>query len=1082
MSVTQELAAQERCVLIVDNDARTRSALVRHLSSADIRCVTAEHGEQALALARSQRLGAVALDVMLPGMDGFEVLRALREDPRTASLPVMLMKGVDDRSIRERAWAAGADDFIAKPPELGEFLARVRNLLRLAQLHEACESRRAELERDLTGRDQALATLLDAAPIYLLQLDRDLVIRFANRSSRAQGPLLGRTLDALGSPPEVMADLRAKLRSVLDTGQTLSFEAPGLAPGSSAIYATRMAPYHSGTDVAGVIIAAIDVTTRKAAETALREADSRFRTVLERINSGALMLDPDGQVSFCNDYLAGLLGYPRDQIIGKNWFCAFHPPDVEVTASQAWARIKREGEPVHLENEVLTQSGKRLLLRWTNTVLRDADGNVTGVVSLAEDITAQRAAERDVENRSRNLSVNHAAARLLQDRARPAGDLLREVASLLAASVRHPELAEACVCVRTIRARTARFHECPHTMGATFPLADGVRGSVRVGYREKPADADAAEPFGADEHRALDSLADTLSLFMDRVEAEAAATATRLSLEEAQQLAHVGNWDWEIPGGGITWSDEVFRIFGDAPQAYTPTYAGFLQRVHVEERPAVEAAVNAALRGEPYDMVHRIVLPNGLQRTVRERGALARDAGGRPVRMLGTVQDITESQRSADALRDLNATLERRVAERTTSLKEANRELEALVEERQRAEAALRASRDDLSAANAALARASRMKDEFLASMSHELRTPLAGVLGLAEALQSEVYGALAPAQARAVRTIEEGGSHLLSLINDILDLSKVESGQVELELTRCSIMEVVHGATAVIRRMVEAKNQAVQVSVEPNDLVVRTDPRRLKQVLINLLGNAVKFTPTGGELGLDVTADATAGVLRLAVWDRGIGIAAEDLPRLFQPFTQLDSGLARRYEGTGLGLSLVMRMTRLLGGSVTVDSTPDRGSRFTVTLPWQPQPADPSQAGKGLPEPLPVASAAARLVLLVEDNEVALNLMRDYLQSRGLRVAGARGGREALAQVQELHPDVVLMDIQMPDMDGLEAIRELRRHPETRALPVVAVTALAMPGDRERCMAAGATDYLSKPVNLAALLGTVQALTGSPA
>jgi PAS domain S-box-containing protein len=257
--------------------------------------------------------------------------------------------------------------------------------------------------------------------------------------------------------------------------------------------------------------------------------------------------------------------------------------------------------------------------------------------------------------------------------------------------------------------------------------------------------------------------------------------------------------------------------------------------------------------------------------------------------------------------------------------------------ERKQTEAELRYNRDELSAANAELARAARLKDEFLASMSHELRTPLTGILNLSEALQEQVYGPLTDKQQQSLRTIEESGRHLLDLINDILDLSRIEAGQLQLHLDNCLAAEVCQSSLQLIKGMAHKKRQQLAFVIHPPGIELVADARRLKQMLFNLLGNAVKFTPAGGNIGLQVTGDEAAGVVRFSVWDTGIGIAATDLPKLFRPFTQLDSRLSRQYSGTGLGLSLVQRMTDLHGGSISVESTPGQGSRFTITLPRRP-------------------------------------------------------------------------------------------------------------------------------------------------
>ncbi len=426
---------------------------------------------------------------------------------------------------------------------------------------------------------------------------------------------------------------------------------------------------------------------------------------------------------------------------------------------------------------------------------------------------------------------------------------------------------------------------------------------------------------------------------------------------------------------------------------------------------------------------------------------VVRTASGRSIEsVIAVSRDISERRRVEAALEQERRLLTGRVEERTA----------------------------DLTAANVELARAARLKDEFLANMSHELRTPLNGILGLSEALQEQVYGAVAPEQHQALQTIIESGQHLLTLINDILDLSKIEAGKLTVDLEHVEIARVCQASLRMIRQVANQKQVSVELKIDPALSSVRADERRLKQILVNLLSNAVKFTPTGGRVGLDVQAVAAREEMRFTVWDTGIGIASGDIPRLFQPFSQLDSRLARQYEGTGLGLALVARMTELHGGRVGVSSKPGEGSQFSVALPWLDAPftvevlADRANAQ-------PVIQHSGPL-LLVEDNEANIKTYADYLTENGYRVTTARSGAEAMVRLGSA-PVLILMDIQMPGEDGLDTIRQIRCDSAFVQTPIIALTALAMPGDRDRCLAAGADAYLSKPISLRGLLASIETL-----
>jgi CheY-like chemotaxis protein len=265
-------------------------------------------------------------------------------------------------------------------------------------------------------------------------------------------------------------------------------------------------------------------------------------------------------------------------------------------------------------------------------------------------------------------------------------------------------------------------------------------------------------------------------------------------------------------------------------------------------------------------------------------------------------------------------------------------------------------------------------------------------------------------------------------------------------------------------------------------------DPRRLKQIFVNLLSNAVKFTPEKGHITLDVDGDREQDIIRFSVIDTGIGISDRDLKRLFQPFVQVDSSLNRQYQGTGLGLALVQKLTDLHGGSVEVDSKIGEGSRFTVNLiinqaeiaklagPTKILSMQNRESVRHIDAPLP-HDIHRGLILLVDDNPPNIMTVGEYLQSYGHQVFTAHDGFEAINKAQEIHPDVILMDIQMPVMNGLEAISRLRSDPDFAYTPIIALTALAMPGDRERCLQVGADEYLSKPVSLKLLVKTIQAM-----
>ncbi len=392
---------------------------------------------------------------------------------------------------------------------------------------------------------------------------------------------------------------------------------------------------------------------------------------------------------------------------------------------------------------------------------------------------------------------------------------------------------------------------------------------------------------------------------------------------------------------------------------------------------------------------------------------------------------------------------------------------------------------------NEELMRATRLKDEFLANMSHELRTPLNSILGMTEALQEEIFGSINQQQLKALQTVESSSTHLLSLINDILDVSKIEAGKMVLDLTSTNIQNLCQSSLSFIRQQALTKQIQLIEKISKRLPEMMLDERRIRQVLINLLNNAVKFTPEQGIITLEVSQVQLDGYatsqtepswyLRIAVIDTGIGISPENIHKLFQPFIQIDSTLNRQYQGTGLGLALVKRIVELHGGNVALTSELDVGSCFVINLPLTtdlPVLEIPTGFGSEV-EPIMDRSQSRQLesplILLAEDNEASITTFSSYLEAKGYRLILAKDGQQAINLSKAYHPDLILMDIQMPVIDGLEAIKQIRLEPDLVDIPIIALTALAMTGDRERCLEVGASDYLAKPVKLKALDKMIQ-------
>ena len=459
--------------------------------------------------------------------------------------------------------------------------------------------------------------------------------------------------------------------------------------------------------------------------------------------------------------------------------------------------------------------------------------------------------------------------------------------------------------------------------------------------------------------------------------------------------------------------------------------------------PATYAAMHAALaRGETWrgEFINR-----------RRDGSLAVDAatitplrghdGGAVTRYMALLEDVTEQRRQGEELARHRHHLEELVASRTA----------------------------ELEAARAASDAANLAKSAFLANMSHEIRTPLNAVIGLNHLQRLDP---LSEAQRGRLDKIDAAAQHLLSIISDILDLSKIEAGEMQLEQVDFALAQLLDGVRTMVAPGAAAKGLALRVEIDAMPLRLRGDPTRLRQALLNFASNAVKFTQQGQVvLRVRLLGQQGRGVrLRFEVQDSGIGIGAAQLPALFEPFAQADASTTRRFGGTGLGLAITRRLVQLMGGDVGVDSMPGQGSTFwfTTTLALAQGQAPPAQGLQAAEDPcLQLRQRhASALVLVVEDNPINREVAQALLQAAGLRVDTAEDGRQAVDQVRRRACDLVLMDMQLPEMDGVEATCAIRREPALARLPILAMTANAFAEDRQACLAAGMSDFVTKPVN----------------
>ncbi len=515
----------------------------------------------------------------------------------------------------------------------------------------------------------------------------------------------------------------------------------------------------------------------------------------------------------------------------------------------------------------------------------------------------------------------------------------------------------------------------------------------------------------------------------ERKLAEDALRKNQDLLAQTQQLAQVGSWQLDVVNNHLVWSEETCRIFGVNPQTFAVTYKAFLDMVHPDDRAAVNSAYSASLRDRQntYELGHRIVRKDtGEIRYVYEKCRHDRDLNGVIIRSIGMVQDVTERKTNEVAL---------------------------------------------LAATQAAEA-ANRSKGLFLAKVSHEIRTPMTSIIGFGELLEDTE---LTPEQQKYLAAINSSGHALSLLIDDVLDLSKVDAGELSIKRVDFNLHDFIRKSIALLEQQAAAKNLAfkVKIDMEVPELLFG-DPLRIQQVLLNLVGNAIKFTEKG-EIRIEVSLIEEAGsrvLLDISVKDTGIGIPENLQEKIFEPFAQAPGVNSQNYGGAGLGLSISRSLAALMGGSIRVESQVGKGSTFHFFLPLQRKSGHPEEKAPAKRGSLPRRGSALN-ILLAEDNPVNTQFIRTILENLGHKVTHAGNGKVAIDLFRRGLFDLVLMDIQMPVMDGVDALNILRNLESRsgRSLRVIALTAFALIGDREKYLEMGFDGYLSKPFTTRALV-----------
>ena len=547
------------------------------------------------------------------------------------------------------------------------------------------------------------------------------------------------------------------------------------------------------------------------------------------------------------------------------------------------------------------------------------------------------------------------------------------------------------------------------------------------------------------------------SHYQTMVQTEEELKKSERQLREAQAIARIGNWEWDLKADLISWSGELFKIFEVQEKDFDPSFKAYLERLHPDVRERISNVIYQSLKtGEDFSFENKIETSQGM-RYIYSRGKVVKDTHGMIAKMVGTSQDITERKQIESELEEARRELEKRVEERT----------EQLAQSLEREKAAKEIAEN-----------ASQAKMQFLANMSHEIRTPMNAILGFSELLSSGTH--TKEEEKEFLTRIRTNGIQLLHLIDDILDLSKFEAGQIPIQKSSFSLKTLVDDVISSFRPTLQTKGIDLELVYRQdiNDTIF-TDAHRLRQILTNLVNNSIKFSQKGNvklTIGAeDTTGDQTPHLI-VDVEDSGIGISAENQKNLFKPFSQGDSSIARKFGGSGLGLALSKRIAEALGGRLElVKSAPNQGSHFRFRIPME-KPAMELAVKKSTDSKISDAIQQEQLnnfkILLAEDSPDNAFLICHYIKSLGADIDVATDGRQAVQMAKEAAYDCILMDIQMPGMDGLEATRQIRNLGYKK--PIIALTAHALPVESQRSLQAGCNLHLTKPIKKSELIGTL--------
>lgn len=915
---------------------------------------------------------------------------------------------------------------------------------------------RARFELENVRQKKELQTILNTVPAYIYYKDLNRRYISVNKAfCEASGielyKWIGKRTDELFTNLEVNIDDMDK--RVIEEGVHIKNQIDNFIDvnGNLRWLETEKLPYldESGK-IIGLIGLSIDITEKIISEYELKDREAKLHAVFNNNSIGIALLRRNGNIFQTNDYLCDFLGYSREELLELKTEDISYPEDIIKTLELVMEVTSTEIKSKSIEKRYVTKDG---IIKWAelSISLVPQDKGKDLLIAIVVDINERLRAEEELRQSEERLALAFSSSNeglidinliteqvyfspryftmlgydpneMVQDKS-VWEDILhpddidymnKSIDSLILKNSKHIKEIE----VR-FKSRSGLWHWILHRMRIVEWDIEGMPKRI-IGTNIDITDIKLIQEELKIKEKQMRQVIQNMPVMM-------------MAFNESNQI--------------LVWNRECVNVTGyrvrdivDNPRALDILFPDKMYRLKILNSITDPAnnLLNFEIKIVCKDSSEKILSWSNISEIYPISGW----------KSWSVALDMTERLNIEHEINEDREKLARYVDERTYKLKQLNIELE----------------------------NALKSKDEFLSTMSHELRTPLNAILGLSESMLEDLGPTASDLQIVALRTIDSSGKHLLSLINDILDISKIGASKLDLIIEPVQVDLVCQSGLQFVMQMAKEKNIKIEYKIDPDIHSIKADHRRLKQIIVNLLSNAIKFTPDGKKVGLKVCGDIEKEIISFLVWDQGIGIPEEKIEKLFEPFVQLDSSFSRKFEGTGLGLALVKRLTELHDGVVNVRSIVNEGSEFEIVLPWQRVDAAKQKIDEVIVDSgqeIDTVDLFVKkfnrnpLIMIAEDDKNNVQLLELYLTKRGFDIILMRNGEEVLNffNNNDYQPDIILMDILMPKKNGFETIVRIRQF--DKQIPIIAVTALAMEEDKNKCLSVGANDYISKPVSL---------------